>query len=824
MWYATDVRHVDRGPSPVDLHARSRSALERMRYFFSAQATAPRRQDRFEFDSSIWSSCREALRELFASKCAYCETPLTGKMDFDVDHFRPKGSVRTPNARIDSGYWWLAYEWANLYASCFVCAREYKRDFFPLDNESARARSPGDRLENERPLLLDPCLDWPEDHLEFEVAGTVRPRSVRGATTIELCGLNREHLIVRRRDALRQIDALLQRGNDPTENAVEYVLDVRAPYKQAIWQHLAWRAAGANTAASWRARLDGKLPVHTLDRLFRSASSSSPVVVETPVAPPTVDRAPIVRVTRIALKNVRAVKDLEVRAQETLTGFTPPVQRPSVDANNEVTLAPGPETIPLFVFLGENATGKSTVLEALALALGGPSGADAQDAKRWLTRGCRKGRIEVDLRVRDDLHEIVILLDTESVKFEKGKDANSPLVRAYGRVRLADEELELPRPSIDTRNLFSERASLVPIDEFFGSLEGATEKQAKALPRDQVSKFDLCARAVWEVLRGARELDAHEERHLYVAEDGTVRVKVDGKDFSFKELSAGYRSVLALVADILSGVPSTAQVDPHEITGIVIIDEIGTDLHPRWRRRILRDLREAFPLVQFVVSTHEPLCLQGVQREDSIVVLSANEPRVKVFGSNDPTPVGMRADQILVSRYFGLHSTIDEGVDALWRRYYEKLAELITQRDALKSHPSAEQIDATAEISEKERRVRELEGELTKEREALEKRRAELIALDQDKSAETAKDLALLTDKVAQLRDEIAVRSRGHDTAVGLQLGASLREQRLFEIIDEEIARDALPVPGPAAPVLAATTKARILTLWKSSGWRRKTQ
>ena len=50
-----------------------------------------------------------------------------------------------------------------------------------------------------------------------------------------------------------------------------------------------------------------------------------------------------------------------------------------------------------------------------------------------------------------------------------------------------------------------------------------------------------------------------------------------------------------------------------EAPGIVCIDEIELHLHPAWQRRILRTLMETFPACQFVVSTHSPQVIGGVE-------------------------------------------------------------------------------------------------------------------------------------------------------------------------------------------------------------------
>ncbi|WP_252179255.1 AAA family ATPase [Endozoicomonas sp. 4G] len=76
----------------------------------------------------------------------------------------------------------------------------------------------------------------------------------------------------------------------------------------------------------------------------------------------------------------------------------------------------------------------------------------------------------------------------------------------------------------------------------------------------------------------------------------------NGQLFSFDNLSDGYRNTLAIVADIAHRAgrlnPHLMERAPLETPGIVLIDEVDLHLHPKWQRRVLNDLREAFPKVQ----------------------------------------------------------------------------------------------------------------------------------------------------------------------------------------------------------------------------------
>jgi uncharacterized protein (TIGR02646 family) len=150
---------------------------------------------------------------LLFGKCAYCEVKVTADQIMgDVDHFRPKGSVRDKDDRKvenHSGYFWLAYEWLNLLPSCISCNRPHrdaqgwaagKSDRFPLEDENKRARKRGDRLDDEKPLLLNPFIDDPAEHLKFDPdLGTVSGTTDRGRETVKILDLNREGLVDERR-------------------------------------------------------------------------------------------------------------------------------------------------------------------------------------------------------------------------------------------------------------------------------------------------------------------------------------------------------------------------------------------------------------------------------------------------------------------------------------------------------------------------------------------------------------------------------------------------------------------------------------------------
>ena len=167
---------------------------------------------------------RRALEELFYRKCAYCEISIA-RFDWDVEHYRPKGTVAE---RPDPpGYYWLAYDWENLFPSCQWCNQNRKAkplwggdpgiaggklDQFPISPERTRAMNPGGNIAQEGRLLLNPCADRPTRHLAFTLSGDVRARnrSRKGEVSIRVFKLKEPRLRLARREWVDDIVGVLR--------------------------------------------------------------------------------------------------------------------------------------------------------------------------------------------------------------------------------------------------------------------------------------------------------------------------------------------------------------------------------------------------------------------------------------------------------------------------------------------------------------------------------------------------------------------------------------------------------------------------------------
>jgi uncharacterized protein (TIGR02646 family) len=204
---------------PATLRTQGREAKRRLcrRYDRSPEAYKNGKKSfaSRDFDSDIYGakSVKDALKKAQHGKCAFCESKITHIAYGDVEHYRPKAGYRQrpDGPLVRPGYYWLAYEWSNLFFCCSLCNQRFKRNHFPLADDTRRATSHRDDIGTEEPLLIHPELDEPASFLEFD-REYVRAidGNQRGEATIEILGLNRQEIVERRRDVLQSIKILVE--------------------------------------------------------------------------------------------------------------------------------------------------------------------------------------------------------------------------------------------------------------------------------------------------------------------------------------------------------------------------------------------------------------------------------------------------------------------------------------------------------------------------------------------------------------------------------------------------------------------------------------
>lgn len=198
----------------------------------------------FTFKASIYGhpDVKRRLIEDQHGKCCFCESKIGA--DGDVEHYRPKAAWRQGSGMslAKPGYYWLAYDWANLLLCCTACNQRFKGNLFPLRDPTSRATNHHESITKEEAIFLDPNACNPEDYIGFrqEIPYAIDGNS-QGTATIENLGLAREILNERRRDRLgmlntfRSIMALANAGQLPsTSDALEVIAEARQHLLSAV--------------------------------------------------------------------------------------------------------------------------------------------------------------------------------------------------------------------------------------------------------------------------------------------------------------------------------------------------------------------------------------------------------------------------------------------------------------------------------------------------------------------------------------------------------------------------------------------------------------
>jgi uncharacterized protein (TIGR02646 family) len=651
--------HVERPEAPDFVNSTTfLKEKKRLQDFFRT----PAKQQRYDFQFGLLNKFKPVLQTIFHNKCAYCESSLSKAGYGDIEQFRPK-----------TIYWWLAYEWENQLISCQACNQHHKKTYFPVSKpkqqNEIREKTVAQLNKMELPLLLNPFDDEPEKHLKYVIykaPGTISivPVTDRGIATTEIIGLNRPELQKRRYEHYRKLKIMLDvlKKVKPLSGATEK--KVIAELKAAM--HPGSEFAGlARYFVQEFERENGAIEKlnETLPRKITLADQSLPIekeAVAIPVPPITSLTINNFIPCEIDISNFKSISKLHLQFR-------------SLEENRayaEKKMQPGEDwTIALreswLLLLGENGVGKSSVLQAIVLALLPETERNKyiEDPKALVKKGTQKGFVKIKLGDK----EPVEMRFTKGGKITGNIHQYNDFLLAYGATRLLPKGQLQPEPNtskIKVQNLF----------DYSIALENAIEW---LLQRNE-DDFDQAALFLKDLLFLKENL---------LRQEGKIYTQENGKQLELGWLSDGHKTLLALGVDMLKTF-ATQQADTRYrdvqqyASGMVLIDEIGTHLHPRWKMKIVERLRNALPKVFFIVTSHEPLCMRGL-RDKEVVVLKRDDETGEINAVEDlPSPDGLRVDQLLTSKYFGLNSTIDPEVETKFEQYYKLLGKPESERTA----------------------------------------------------------------------------------------------------------------------------------------------
>ena len=332
-------------------------------------------------------------------------------------------------------------------------------------------------------------------------------------------------------------------------------------------------------------------------------------------------------VRRLVIRNIRSITNLDIHIPEPRAGW--------------------------HVILGDNGSGKSSVIRALALALIGPIDAAAtrQNWLDWIRADCDSGHIEVEATQEAPFDKWVGAGRTSSGPIKLTVDFRKPGEGEQGRAlppkimsRFADRTVwgggsgwysasfgpfrRFSGGDSAYDRLFYSHPILAPHLTVFGedvalgeALRWLQDLRFRSYEKDEAAERLLAG--LLDFLRRSPLLP-HGARIEQVTSEAVIFRDGAGVRIPVERLSDGFRSVLSMTFELLRGL-TTAYGDEAfldaldagtgvvRLPGVVAIDEVDAHLHPAWQMRIGEWFVERFPNVQFFVTTHSAIICRAAE-------------------------------------------------------------------------------------------------------------------------------------------------------------------------------------------------------------------
>jgi AAA15 family ATPase/GTPase len=470
------------------------------------------------------------------------------------------------------------------------------------------------KLLSFQPEILIPTLEPVHLHFNYSDSGYLEPKTIRAERTIDLFALNRIDLVSRRRMFLERVSFVYSHSSK----------------KQVISD-----GVGLSTSLSNLISLEN--PIDTLfainkykpdDFIGSLGNVMQAINNRNKLYPYKLDSNIFYRSSTYNLvkrdntfSNIRfsGVKAISFYGIREFNGIQ------TVEFNGKSSI----------IIVGENGVGKSTLLELF---------------KRCLKKRYKKNVRDLSAQNvdRDSLWYSVEFNNHEGVyKYEHNKPA---------------------------RNL-SEGCHLVHINDSRSSSRGANLIiEFLNFNESNIDVVDWVLKQITILLDFSNEIEVkYKTKNIFVHQNGYVKY--------LNELSSGYNSILSIFGLILKQISKISErIELSEIyhslsAMVVLIDEIELHLHPRFKKNIISTLKNTFPEVTFVFTTHDPMVLSSSKYGDVVLLLVKDRGNGLVsIRKNLPNHSELTTEQILSSPIFGLDSLSFEGNEDLILDYYSALS------------------------------------------------------------------------------------------------------------------------------------------------------
>jgi len=317
--------------------------------------------------------------------------------------------------------------------------------------------------------------------------------------------------------------------------------------------------------------------------------------------------------------------------------------------NKKISFLSSDEKIQLFnVIIGDNATGKTTILEGIAKAFipilrtENKNLCHSNEFKDLTFNDMRIGtqwtKICVNAKynnkeyrwhnykrktTNEKIGELGSQKEIKQAIENRNEHDEYPLVVYYSVERM----FKVPKRSSKSHSGLTVKdaldSALTTNNEFrrfynwFWN-ESYQEMNQRAIDKSFYSaKLKAVKNAIESVLKDYNNLEIKQSPSRMIVSDK------NGIEFNVECFSGGYKAVFALVSDIASRLAMAYPMSSNPLEGhaIILIDELDLHLHPKWQKSIVSDLKRTFPNCQFIITTHSPFIVQTLNKSEVINLL-----------------------------------------------------------------------------------------------------------------------------------------------------------------------------------------------------------
>lgn len=343
--------------------------------------------------------------------------------------------------------------------------------------------------------------------------------------------------------------------------------------------------------------------------------------------------------------------------------------------------------------IGENGSGKSTILKSIALAIIGGNHKNIREAaKRSFLKildfdgtkfNYQNGIIKLDYTIdgKPNSNELILVPNDNGndISFSATNESNiiynnyylKSLVIGFPQERGIDNNIN--SNFIQSKNIQPHINDLIPL------INGNDEYRLRSFS-------DWIANLYFDSIKKNESGDSSNSESELIDTIFSVISNITKKEIKFKTvtkvappdvwvttkdapngipltlISQGFRMMIGWIGHLMQRFvdtfPLSNPISAFQENAIVIIDEVDISMHPLWQVSFIEILREIFPKTQFICSTHDPLIIGGLLKSQ-VRIFNEIEGNTNVF-EPDIDPKGLGVAGILTSEFFGLPSILDK--------------------------------------------------------------------------------------------------------------------------------------------------------------------